>query len=231
MVVFLLVIDVVNFASLWVLYRERKHDTTTSYKARFGLHWQPFSFSRLSGNIFPVISKFIYSLKCFYRLSRTSIALSLTRVFPAFNIARRSAFVLAVICVLSYLCCVFILTFECPSVDAPWYETVASHCHKTGTAFLVRDVGSACEFFFLVHINLCIDDCRLSVDLSVDSIFIIFPIITLWRVKLPRNLRRIIISAFSGSALTLITGIMFCILGYNTKVESRLCHPNNSTPS
>lgn len=54
-------------------------------------------------------------------------------------------------------------------------------------------------------------------DLSVDGIFILFPIITLWKVKLPRNLRRIIISAFSGSALTLITGIVFCILGYNTK--------------
>lgn len=60
---------------------------------------------------------------------------------------------------------------------------------------------------------------RLSVDLSVDGIFILFPIITLWRVKLPLNLRRIIISAFSGSALTLITGIVFCILGYNTKLN------------
>lgn len=60
---------------------------------------------------------------------------------------------------------------------------------------------------------------RLSVDLSVDGIFIIFPIITLWKVKLPRNLRRIIISAFSGSALTLITGIVFCILGYNTELN------------
>jgi hypothetical protein len=53
----------------------------------------------------------------------------------------------------------------------------------------------------------------------VDGIFILFPIITLWRVKLPLNLRRIIIFAFSGSALTLITGIVFCILGYNTKLN------------
>lgn len=56
-------------------------------------------------------------------------------------------------------------------------------------------------------------------DLSVDGVFILFPIITLWRVKLPRNLRRIIISAFSGSALTLITGIVFCVLGYNTNLN------------
>ena len=53
----------------------------------------------------------------------------------------------------------------------------------------------------------------------MDGIFILFPIITLWKVKLPLNLRRIIISAFSGSALTLVTGIVFCILGYNTKLN------------
>ena len=57
------------------------------------------------------------------------------------------------------------------------------------------------------------------VDLTVDGIFVLFPIITLWKVKLPRNLHRIIIFAFSGSALTLITGIVFCILGYNTNLN------------
>ena len=53
----------------------------------------------------------------------------------------------------------------------------------------------------------------------MDGIFILFPIITLWKVKLPQNLRRIIISAFSGSALTLITAIIFCIIGYNTNLN------------
>ena len=53
----------------------------------------------------------------------------------------------------------------------------------------------------------------------MDGIFILFPIITLWKVKLPLNLRRIIISAFSGSALTLITAIVFCIIGYNTNLN------------
>lgn len=101
--------------------------------------------------------KFIHSLKYFYRPSRVSIALSFARVFPVSHKAHRWAFFLAVICILSYLCCVFILTFECPSEDAPWYETVASHCHKTGTTFLVRDVGSACEFFFL-HLSVFYPD-------------------------------------------------------------------------
>jgi hypothetical protein len=85
----------------------------------------------------------------FNRASRCSIALSFARVFPAFHKARLSALFFAVICILSYLCCVFILTFECPSEDAPWYETVTSDCHKTGTTFLIRDVGTACELFFL----------------------------------------------------------------------------------
>ena len=165
---------------------------------------------------FVLIFKFIHSLKYyFYRPSRISIALSLARVFPVFHTARRSAFFLAVICILSYLTCVFILTFECPSqLEAPWYETIATHCHNTGTTFVVREVGSACELFFPPpHISLL--SSSLSVDLSVDGIFILFPIITLWKVKLPQNLRRIIVSAFSGSALTLITAIIFCIIGYN----------------
>ena len=105
---------------------------------------------------FVLLFKFIHLLKYyFYRPSRISIALSLARVFPVFHTARRSAFFLAVICILSYLTCVFILTFECPS-HAPWYETIATHCHMTGTTFLVRDVGSACELFFTPpHISLC----------------------------------------------------------------------------
>ena len=106
---------------------------------------QTFYFSRLSGDIFDFVFKFIRSLKYYYRLSRISIALSFARIFPAFHKARQSAYFLAVICFLSYLSCVLILTFECPSEDAPWYETVALHCHKTGATFLVRDLGSACE--------------------------------------------------------------------------------------
>jgi len=172
----------VNFTSLWLLYSFQSKEGTTLLP--------PTGISSFWAENFLFLSV--------VWLSRTSIALSLTRVFPIFHIARRTAFFLAVLCVLSYLCCVLILTFECPSVNAPWYETVAPHCHKTGTTFLVRDVGTV-------------------LDLSVDGIFILFPIITLWKVKLPRNLRRIIIFAFSGSALTLITGIVFCILGYNTK--------------
>jgi hypothetical protein len=178
MVVFPLVIDAINFASLWVLYsfqsedlfpdfcrllgstcqqlKKTRHYYLRQVLAHFGQ--KTFIFSRLSGNISLLVFKFFHLLKYFYRLSRTSIALSLTRVFPVFHIARRSAFVLAVICVLSYLCCVFVLTFECPTVNAPWYETVAPHCHSTGTAFLVRDVGSACEFFFFHHISLCLND-------------------------------------------------------------------------
>jgi len=184
LVVFPLILDTINFASLWVLYSYQSKEGTTLLP--------PTGISSFWASIFIFLSV--------VWLSRASIALSLARVFPAFHIARRSAFFLAVICILSYLCCIFILTFECPSVDAPWYETVAAHCHKTGTSFLVRDVGSA-------------------LDLTVDGIFVLFPIITLWKVKLPRNLRRIIIFAFSGSALTLITGIVFCILGYNTSLN------------
>lgn len=59
----------------------------------------------------------------------------------------------------------------------------------------------------------------LTVDLSVDGIFILFPIITLWKVKLPQNLRRIIIFAFSGSALTLVTAVLFCVIGYNSNLN------------
>ena len=53
----------------------------------------------------------------------------------------------------------------------------------------------------------------------MDAVFILFPIITLWKVKLPQNLRRIIIFSFSGSALTLITAIAFCVVGYNTNLN------------
>ena len=130
--------------------KKTQHYCLLQELARFGL--KTFYSFLLFGNVFLFIFKFIHSLKYIYRLSRLSIALSLTRVFPVFHIARRTAFFLAVICALSYLCCVFILTFECPSVNAPWYQTVAPHCHKTGTIFLVRDVGSACELFFLHHI-------------------------------------------------------------------------------
>jgi len=181
MVVLPLGLDTAYFASLWVLYDfQRKESTTLLPHTGISSFW---------ASIFLFLSV--------VWLSRISIALSLTRVFPTFHKARLSAFLLAVICVLSYLCCVLVLTFECPSENASWYETVAPNCHKTGTTFVSRAVGSA-------------------LDISVDSIFILFPIITLWRVKLPRNLRRIIISAFSGSALTLITAIVFCIIGYES---------------
>ena len=133
--------------------KKARHYYLPQELARFG--FQIFYFSRLSGDIFVLIFKFtIHSLKYLYRPSRISIALSFARVFPAFHIARRSAFFLAVICFLSYLCCIFILTFECPSEDAPWYETVAPHCHKTGTTLLVRDVGTACELVFLYYISV-----------------------------------------------------------------------------
>lgn len=52
-----------------------------------------------------------------------------------------------------------------------------------------------------------------------DIALILFPIWTLWKVNLPQNLRSIIIWAFSGSALTLITVIIFCIVRYGHNLD------------
>ncbi|KAF8806639.1 hypothetical protein BYT27DRAFT_6634168 [Phlegmacium glaucopus] len=188
MVVLPLCTNTVYFASLWVLYNIQYNlgegsDEDMPPPTGISSFW---------------VSQFVF-LSVIWPC-RISIALTLARVFPAFHKARRSAFFLAVMCFLSYLCCVFILTFECPNEDASWYKSVASDCHKTGRIF----VGG------IVAITL---------DVLMDSALILFPIITLWKVKLPQNLRRIIISAFSGSALTLISAIIFCIIRYAPNLD------------
>ncbi|KAF5327107.1 hypothetical protein D9619_004524 [Psilocybe cf. subviscida] len=121
--------------------------------------------------------------------SRICFMLSLARIFPPGSPTRSRILSLVFLFALLFCVVVLLLAFHCDP-----YNSSATHCVK----FLRFDPATKYAY---------------SVDTISDIIMIITPLVVLWKVKLPKLEKRIILAALSGSIMTLL---LFAVLMFIT---------------
>lgn len=163
-------LDATYLASLWVLYhRSFVYD---SDKGIIDSFW------------FTTLLWFLIIWSC-----RTSLALSMARIFPPGHHSRRASLTLAFYLVFTFTVCVVTLSVAC----------------RTGNKLMFQ--GESCIKAAVMSTSL---------DLSGDTLLTLFPLITFWRVRLPQTQRCLILITFSASFTTLIASITFCVLLYGS---------------
>ncbi|KDR69792.1 hypothetical protein GALMADRAFT_145189 [Galerina marginata CBS 339.88] len=133
--------------------------------------------------------------------TRVSLSLSLARIFPWKHPARLWSFILAGIMVLSCIACVLISTVSCKQPSRLIVLGEPRKCILGIGGFPVQNI--------FVFAN----------DLISDLLLIVSPLILFWRLKLPRQERRLILVVFCGSILTLLFVITFAVIALNKKIS------------
>ena len=124
------------------------------------------------------------------RGSRCSLCLSIARIFPEKSICRRFSFGLAITFFLSYIVALLTSGLACKPVGGAWYDT-AFICFK-------QPVGHIISWLFVVVLGLC-----------ADILLVSTPIAMLWKVRLPKKERRLILVLFASSVVSLLSAISF----------------------
>ncbi|KDR69776.1 hypothetical protein GALMADRAFT_145177 [Galerina marginata CBS 339.88] len=133
--------------------------------------------------------------------TRISLSLSLARIFPWKHPARLWSFILAGIMALSCIACILISTLSCTERSSLIILSEPRQCALNISGFPFQNI--------YVFAN----------DSFGDILLIISPLILFWRLKLPRQERRLILVVFCGSTLTLAYVIAFAIIALNPKIS------------
>ncbi|KIJ90752.1 hypothetical protein K443DRAFT_657898 [Laccaria amethystina LaAM-08-1] len=166
-------IDVMFLASLWTLYHR-------SFVLAFTLNNNDIIDSVWFGTFLWLL--IIWSC-------RTSLALSMTRLFPPGHRSRQFSLTLTFYFVVTFILCIVTLSVAC----------------RTGNKIIFH--GESCIKAGIMTTSL---------DLSGDILLIFVPLITFWRVRLPQTQRRLILITYSASFMTLIASISFCVSLYGS---------------
>ena len=137
-------------------------------------------------------------LKSYSRGSRLSISLSIARIFPNKHVCRRVAYGLAIIVSLIYAGDLLISALVCRSNDGPWYDLGVNHKNclsRRGMPLRSVVVATAMDFI-------------------ADILLIAAPLTMLWKVKLPKKERRLILALFSCNLFSLLSYTTFVLMGY-----------------
>ncbi|KDR69785.1 hypothetical protein GALMADRAFT_908965 [Galerina marginata CBS 339.88] len=133
--------------------------------------------------------------------TRVVLALSLARIFPRKHPARLWAFILIGFMVVSLISCTLVTTLTCKQSSGLLIMNLITDCIKGAGGLPIGSI-----FIF-------------ADDLVGDLLLIIAPLVFFWRLKLPSKERRLIITVFCGSALTLMFVIAFKIASGNTRIS------------
>ncbi|TFK39316.1 hypothetical protein BDQ12DRAFT_76913 [Crucibulum laeve] len=135
-------------------------------------------------------------------LTRISLALGIARIFPAWGTPRRYALGLALCFAIIW---VGVLT---------WLTTTGCVDDKTGPG---QHTGKAFFNCDLDRYSLTVTN--LVADVIADILLIASPFYMLWRVRLPTNQRRLVLTLFSASILTLASVILFAGLTFSPLMQ------------
>ncbi|PPQ70432.1 hypothetical protein CVT25_004304 [Psilocybe cyanescens] len=130
-----------------------------------------------------------------FRLSRVSLALSTARIFPAKHVCRRVALWISGIFLFLYIGNVMIVIFQC------WGSTV----HNTGQIQLCAQKSTNIKVKVIARISL-------TLDALAEVILVVAPLVMLWRIRLPKGERRLILSLFSSSILSFLGSVAFFVV-------------------
>ncbi|KAF8806687.1 hypothetical protein BYT27DRAFT_7242893 [Phlegmacium glaucopus] len=154
--------------------------------------WLKFHQANGVVKINPAIESFWMGAFIYYTIlwsCRVALALTLTRIFPPGRRTRQYTLGLAIGFVGTYLGCMIFLMITCRSPQSRYHIRV-EYCKTT------KNGGFVGSYEFLI------------LDSLSDILLIASPVYMLWRVKLPKSQRRIILSLFSSSILSLLGTIV-----------------------
>ncbi|CAA7260466.1 unnamed protein product [Cyclocybe aegerita] len=127
--------------------------------------------------------------------SRMSLSLSVARIFPQRHKARRGGFILAVTFLL-YAGSIILVTLTCRGGGRTWYRMESKHCLRTRTGHYIGGLTAT------------------ALDIAADAALIVYPLYVFWRVRLPRNQKRLVLVVSCASGLTLLSAVLLCIFWY-----------------
>ncbi|KAH6910339.1 hypothetical protein BKA70DRAFT_1147351 [Coprinopsis sp. MPI-PUGE-AT-0042] len=134
-------------------------------------------------------------------MSRVSLALSISRVFPAGTVARKSLLAMAALFfILFAFSCALIGSFciWSPSIYPPDMDILAEYQNCQPGTLRYFLVGGATA----------------TVDFLSDIVAIIVPLRFLWRITLPPSERRLVHGAISATILTALSSVVTCVFWY-----------------
>ncbi|KAF8806684.1 hypothetical protein BYT27DRAFT_6636398 [Phlegmacium glaucopus] len=126
---------------------------------------------------------------------RVSLALTLARIFPPRHRARQYSIGFAISFVIAYIGSLAFIMVTCRSATA-WYRIRLEYCLKTKNGMYPGNVSI------------------LILDALSDILLISLPLYVLWHIKLPISQRRLILSLFSSSVLSLFGTLAVLVVWY-----------------
>jgi hypothetical protein len=126
-----------------------------------------------------------HGLKPVLRSCRTSLALSMTRLFPPGHRSRQFSLRLTFYFVVTFILCIVTLSVACRTGNKIIFH--GESCIKAGI------MTTSCELLSSRNSSYVSNVCVFKVDLSGDILLIFVPLITFWRVRLPQTQRRLIL--------------------------------------
>ncbi|KAF9461509.1 hypothetical protein BDZ94DRAFT_808821 [Collybia nuda] len=128
--------------------------------------------------------------------ARISIGLSITRLVPPKTRERKYLYALNIWFGLMWLALVIQKLWVCCR-DTSWHRNRAVQC------YLGNGVGI---------LSLCL-------DITADTCLVFIPLHMLWRVKLPRTQRRLILSVFASSILSSLAGVVYAVFVFCAQIS------------
>jgi hypothetical protein len=126
--------------------------------------------------------------------------LSIARIFPEKSICRNFSFGLSIAFFLSYIAILLATALACKSTEGAWYDLnfQRKSCFK-------QPGGHVVVWLFSVVL-----------DVSADILLVVTPLVMLWKVKLPKKERRLILALFASSLVSLLSSITFTVTWFIT---------------
>ncbi|PPQ68416.1 hypothetical protein CVT26_006088 [Gymnopilus dilepis] len=205
---FSMLADTVYICVLWFAYASRGSllQTHKSLLARYWLSSIFFFLVIWCGALASPVISWRRALRLKLRTARTSLALTIARIFPPKDPTRRFAIGLAL---LSTILCLVAIIQSATICSKRLTVSPAPVCQWPTALRAVVTVGefSVSDFIFNVLSHI-------SASISCDALLVITPLYKLWRVRLPRNQRRLILICFTASTLTTLATVSCAIFQF-----------------
>jgi len=126
--------------------------------------------------------------------------LSIARIFPEKSICRKFSFGLSIAFFLSYVAVILGTALACKSTEGAWYDL-----NFKRKSCLKQPGGRVVAWLSTV-----------ALDFSADILLVVTPLVMLWKVKLPKKERRLILALFASSVVSLLSSITFMVIWFFT---------------
>jgi len=145
----------------------------------------------------------------FIRFSRISLLLSVARIFPSGNPVKRNCYLFSLLFLLLGITCMVANTLLCRGNQTLPFYRMRPRCVVTPDGQYPNGIITvSCESQIRFLQSTLIHHL---VDVFAESILVVYPLYVLWKAKLSKGPRCLILAAFCASVLTLISAVIYLI--------------------